>query len=201
MTENENKEWEIKDPNAPDNTPQEKQPEIQNEPPKNVQDSIASAVQQYSSFQDQINDTAFNKKKNKEKSQGKTKKRGFFSRFILSVITLVFLFVILCIAVTYMVQPDVDAEAEDIVNRIEGIEMAYYSTFNNFHFVKETSYDKTLDVDISTSKYFTTFEVVPKKSDDIATEKCEINLYGAKGIFSIAFCYFKSLIKEYIPLE
>ena len=197
MTENGKKEWEIKDPNAPDNTPQEKQPEIQNEPPKSVQDSIASAVEQFSSYKDQ----SFKTKKVKEEKNGKTKKSGFFSRFILSVITLVFLFVLLCIAVTYMVQPDVDAEAEDIVNRIEGIEMAYYSTFNNFHFVKETSYDKTLDVDISGSKYFTAFEVVPKKSDDIATEKCEVNLYGAKGIFSIAFCYFKSLINEYIPLE
>lgn len=199
MMENENKEWEITDPNQ-DNTPQEKQPETKNEPPKSVQDSIASAVQQYSSFQEQVNNTSFKPKKEKDKS-GKTKKRGGFSGFIVSVITLAFLFVILCIAVTYMVQPDVDAEAEDIVNRIEEIEMAYYSTFNNFHFVKETSYDKTLDVDISGSKYFTAFEVVPKKSDDVATEKCEVNLYGAKGIFSIAFCYFKSLINEYIPLE
>ena len=180
MTENESKEWEIKDPNAPDNTPQEKQPEVNNEPPKSVQDSIANAVQQYSSFQDQINNTAFNKKKTKEPKQGRTKKRGFFSGFIVSVITLVFLFVLLCIAITYMVQPEVDAEAEDIVNTIEKLETAYYTTF---------------------TKYFTAFEVVPKKSDDKETEKCEINLYGAKGIFSIAFCYLKSFISEYIPLE
>ena len=201
MTENESKEWEIKDPNAPDNTPQEKQPEVKNEPPKSVQDSIANAVQQYSSFQDQINNTAFNKKKTKEPKQGRTKKRGFFSGFIVSVITLVFLFVLLCIAITYMVQPEVDAEAEDIVNTIEKLETAYYTTFNSFLFIKPTSYDKTLDIDISTSKYFTAFEVVPKKSDDKETEKCEINLYGAKGIFSIAFCYLKSFISEYIPLE
>ncbi|MBO7612011.1 MAG: hypothetical protein J6T23_07370 [Elusimicrobia bacterium] len=197
MTENESKEWEIKDPNAPDNTTQEKQQEVKNEPPKSVQDSIASAVQQFSSFQDQINNTSFNKKKSKEKPV-KTKKGGGFAGFIVSIITLVFLFVILCIAITYMVKPEVDAEAEDIVNRIDELEMAYYSTFNSFHFIKETSYDKILDVDLSGSKYFTAFEVVPKKSDDVTTEKCEINLYGAKGIFSIAFCYINASIDKFL---
>ena len=201
MTENESKEWEIKDPNAPDNTQQEKQPEIKSEPPKSVQDSIASAVEQFSSYRDQLNGTKTKQKKVKEDRPGKTRKGGVFSGFIVSVITLVFLFVVLCIAITYMVKPEVDAEAEEIVNRIDELEMAYYSTFNSFHFVKETGYDKTLDVDLSSSKYFTAFEVVPKKSDDVTTEKCEINLYGAKGIFSIAFCYLTDKINSFLGDE
>lgn len=205
MTENESKEWEIKDPNAPDNTPQEKQPEVKNEPPKSVQDSIANVVQQYSSFQDQINNTSFNKKKSKEKGP-KTKKRGGFATFIVSVLTLIFLFVVLCIGLTYIALPEMDKEANDITDKLDEAETAFYTTFNTFLFVQPTNYDKNLNVDISTSKYFTAYEVVPKQSDDKETEKCEIKLYGANGIFSIAFCYLKASIDSFLgdesaPLE
>lgn len=188
MTENEN--------NVQNNTSQPGQ-ETQNAQQKSVQDSIASVVQQYSSFKDQVAGV----QKVKQPKEKKSKKSGGFSGFLVSVITLVFLFIVLCIAVSYIALPEVDKEAEEITTAIDEAETKYYNTFSSFLFVKETNSDKALNIDISDSKYFTAFEVVPKKSDDNQTEKCEINLYGANGIFSIAFCYMKAFINQYIPLE
>ncbi len=188
---------EVKDTENKVDNPQADIPQNNEQKGKSVQESIANVVEQYSSFRDQVRDSSLKRPSAKKDLKIKMKKNKKSSGFLLSLVTLAFLLAILCGVIAYIAKPEIDAESEKITKQIYDAETTYYNTFSKFHFFNETSYDKTLGVNISKSKYFTAYAVVP----DEKKENCEIRLYGATDAFSMAYYYVKDLINKYYPLD
>jgi len=179
------------------NNPQTDIPQNNEQKGKSVQENIANVVEQYSSFRDQVRDSSLKRSSTKKEIKIKNRKERKFSDFIVSLITVAFLLTLLCGALAYMAKPEIDAESQKITKQIYDAETTYYNTFGKFHFFQKTGYNKTLGVNISKSKYFTAYEVIPdeKKVD------CEIRLYGATNAFTMAFYYVKDLINKHYPLD
>ncbi len=176
------------------NNPQTDIPQNNEQKGKSVQENIANVVEQYSSFKSQVRDSSLGKESSsnkKVKKYKKAKKYGF-SDFLVSVVTLVFLLVLLCGAIAYLAKPEIDKESEKITNQISEAESTYFGTFGKFHYLEKSGYSNTLGINLAKSKYFTAFEVVP----DEKKENCEIRLYGATDAFTMAYYYVKYFIDK-----
>ncbi|WP_372519008.1 hypothetical protein [Candidatus Ruminimicrobiellum ovillum] len=181
---------EVKETENKINNPQENIVQNNEQTGKSVQENIANVVEQYSSFKNQVRDSSL-KRDSANKKFKKNKEHGF-SDFIVSVITLVFLLVLLCGAIAYIAKPEIDAESEKITKQISDAETTYFGTFGKFHYLNKVGYSNTLGINLAKSKYFTAFEVVP----DEKKENCEIRLYGATDAFTMAYCYVKNFINN-----
>ena len=125
------------------------------------------------------------------------KRDSLFVSFIKGILLLCIFLIFACIGLSIFAKPYIETEGDQIINQIEKAEKIYFSSVYQYHFFPKTQYDKTLGVDISSCKYFSSYEVRPNEQN----KTYEIKLYGATNTFSMSYYYVKAFLKEKGILE
>lgn len=125
------------------------------------------------------------------------KKDSLFVSFIKGILLLCIILIFACIGISIFAKPYIETEGDEIISQLEKAEKIYFSSVSQYHFFPKTQYDKTLGVDISSCKYFSSYEVRPNEQNNTYA----IKLYGATNTFSMSYYYVKAFLKENGILE
>ena len=156
---------------------------------KEIKSNIENILSQYS----------YNETKNygNQATKSNQKKDSTLISFIKGVLIICILLVFVCIGISVFAKPDIAAEGDQIIRQIENAEKIYFSSVHQYHFFPKTNFDKTLGVDISSCKYFSSYEVRPNENNTTYA----IKIYGATDTFTMSYYYLKALLKDHGILE
>ena len=163
--------------------------------PNKLQDNIVDVISQYAKNHNNMTTQAYHQHLTLKE---KTKKEKFsIIKFLSSIVTFCFFIIVLCVVIAYIAKPQLEDEKNNIIKQIENAEYIYHLKTNKYYYFPTTEHDTTLNIDISSCKYFYSYEVKQKEE----SKNYEIHLHGATNAFTITYYYLKTFLKEKGILE
>lgn len=151
---------------------------------KEIKNNIKDVISKYSTKNQNLSKSTTHDGKIKYMQENK------FVKILKAILILCILSTVACIIISFIMKPQINAESEQIIDKIKKAEDLYYAKVKKYHCFSRTDYDYTLGIDLNKYKYFTSYEVIrDEKTGNYATK-----VYGATNAFTITYFVIKSWI-------